>query len=262
MPGGVGGAHKKPAPEIDPVKLHESMAKYLFTSPAPSQFGPYNGLKRAQAAHGRGLLHCKLFLDQYLMVSPEARPASKQMTTCLWGLVRSGAMSRFPVGHACWQGLSQLEGPPLKLWVDRQVGKIVVVLYHLRRVAMNALKRAQACRTLDDGEKAELHGLIAKVLLRPTGSQAEGDNEDKEDDEDVGVAPTPTTMAMASGAKSMVVDGVASRPTTLAMASGANLMAVASPSSSYALASGSSSMAFASGSFLSCLAWGVPTNKK
>ena len=143
-----GGARRKPAAEVGVMTLQEFLTKYMMHSSSPFQFGVYNTLRRSQAAHGVGLLGCKEFLEMYLRVCPDGSVQSRTLANVLLGLVQTGIMARYPLNHPCWEGLQNItEGGSLKLWCDRQVGKVVIILNHFEESGLQPSQRVSSTST-------------------------------------------------------------------------------------------------------------------
>ena len=156
---------QKAAPQ-DSGLIQKVLADYVVATPLPFDFGQYNFLKGPKAASGLGLLHCSGFAKKWLNAFPSCQIASQlQFTRILDSLIVSGCMGRFPPGHGVWENLNILDCQQRKTWTDRQYAKAQVVLYHLRRVKNNPVKKAQAWRGLPEHSKKLLDALLSKVTL-------------------------------------------------------------------------------------------------
>ena len=88
------------------------------------------------------------------------------------GLWSTDALSCWP--YCLGQYVAYTTDPNnLRLWCDKQVGKIVVILSHLRRLNDNITKKRQALCLLDDKGKEELMALASIVKAEHTSSSSE-----------------------------------------------------------------------------------------
>ena len=160
-----GGPRRLPTPEIDPTKTREMIGLYLASDPQPFAWDVYNGLKPSQAASGPGLLRTLPFVRRWLPICPACQIQSKPFSQILDSLVQAGSLSRFVGGDPIWEGLSPYDSQQRFFWAQKQAAKAVVVLYHLRRLKTNSVKRAQALASLTSRNRADVEAVLAQIVV-------------------------------------------------------------------------------------------------
>ena len=141
------------------------LGNYIVTSSHPFQFGPYDFLKPAQAASAIGLLNCLPFLELWLVKFPACQITSRKFSTILCALVESGAMCRFGPHHEVWAGCNPALAKPRVTWADLQTAKIIVILYHLRRLHFSSEKKQQCFRGLPADSTKALQKILDLIKI-------------------------------------------------------------------------------------------------
>ena len=162
---GPGGARRKPSPIIDPAELHTMLSAYISQETLPFFFDVYDQLKPSQAASGPGLLQTVSFMNRFLAICPECQLSTKQFSSTLEGLVQSGSMSRFAGAHQIWERLSPYDTKQRGFWCSKQTAKVVVILYHWRRLKTIPQKKVQAFSSLSKTNQTELELVLKKIVV-------------------------------------------------------------------------------------------------
>ena len=167
MPNGPGGPHRRPAPVMEDGSIQNMLSGYLAQEGVPFSFDVYDKLKPSQAAIGSGLLHTLSWARRWLAVCPEAQLSSKQYTVALDTLVQGGALARFPSIHEVWERMNPFDPKQRRFWAQRQCGKCVVVLYHLRRLRTASVKFEQAVTSLTPNSRSQLEEVLKLIVVPP-----------------------------------------------------------------------------------------------
>ena len=150
--------------EMDQLSMTGALQSYLMNSPAPFQWGAYCTLKNSQAANGEGLCLANDFVVCWLQTFPTASSGGLiKFTDSLSQLISLGVLSRFPIGHRVFEGLSMSNPSQKKIFVDRCYSKVQCIFYHLRRLKSNSVKRRQCLDQVEPKQKEILEHMISLV---------------------------------------------------------------------------------------------------
>ena len=167
---GAGGARRTAVPSLEPASLSQMLGAYLATEPVPFDFDTYNLKKPSEAASGGGILKSLSFIRPWLLMCPSAQVPTKQLTDALDGLVYGGALARFSPSHMVWESFNPFDVKQRRYWCQKQSGKVVVLLYHLRRLRTSPVKLTQAKASLSQQAQAELDAIL-RLIEVPRTSQ-------------------------------------------------------------------------------------------